>query len=150
MLELFQFPRGKDPHRRQYKDWLEPPSACDVCSGPVVLVQNRVLYRQNMGWAAMYWCLCCGAAVGCHKGTAFPLGRMADAPTRSARGALHRLVDPLWQGRRMTRDQVYAWLGGLLGLPPGRVPHIAEMDAATCERVTELVRCFILVDDFGA
>jgi hypothetical protein len=150
-LKPFEVRRPEYAARRRFPDWLDPPRACDCCAGPVVLVQNRVLYGENIGeWPALYFCLCCEASVGCHDFSIYPKGLMADRAVRAARQQVHRLLDPLWQSGRMTRDQAYNLLAEAMRVPPWETVHVGSMDMAQCARAAEALRGLSMVDDFGS
>lgn len=115
------------------------PGPCPFCQGEPKLVDSAEIYGRSYGWA--WRCYQCDAYVGCHRGTTDPLGTLADAATREARGKAHAAFDPLWQrlgkgdGRR--RRKTYQWLATELGIDEDEC-HIAMFDAATCQRVVEL------------
>lgn len=143
--------RPKKCHlRKRFGGWLDPPQECDTCGGPAVLVCNSLLYGRAIGrWPWVYFCLCCGAATGCHPQSVYPLGTMADAATRKARSAVHALLDPMWQSGGMTRNEAYARLAQLMGLPPKKAIHIGNMALEDCHLAAERLRETLMVEDFG-
>lgn len=73
----------------------------------------------------------CPGALGCHTdGT--PLGIPADQATRRERQKAHTIFDRLWKDGWMSRGAAYRWLSAQMGEDD---PHIAKMDAASCQRV---------------
>lgn len=59
---------------------------CPYCGKDSVLVNGHVIYphRPDLLEKKFYWCKPCDAYVGCHPGTANPLGRLANAELRRA------------------------------------------------------------------
>lgn len=98
---------------------LKPPTNCDCCGAPaVVLTTNRAAYGPNAldPDSYLYRCRVCRAAVGVHPGTTIPMGRMADAGTRSLRIKAHVAFDPIWQVGATTRKRAYRLLADALGI----------------------------------
>lgn len=119
---------------------------CPHCTMPAELVTGEKIYPHRPDLASKYFWNCdlCKAYVGCHDagqgqgdGTT-PKGTLANAQTRQARRRAHDVFDPLWTGRRMRRQEAYRWLAHELGLKVEDC-HIGEFDAATCQRVVEVV-----------
>lgn len=133
--------------RRRYPDWRNPPEACDSCGEPlVVLVENSAVYGAPRGkWPWIYLCMSCGAFVGCHPGSAYPLGLMADAATRRLRKALHVSIDSLWQSGGMTRSKAYSLLAKLTGR---RRFHVGELTRDECHSANEAFRAWEAANDF--
>lgn len=100
------------------EDALPIPKQCDnCCSVNIELTSNQIIYGKEYGeWPYIYFCSDCRAAVGCHKNTEIPLGRMADRQTRKLRTKAHNEFDKLWQGGLMTRKKAYNWLASELGI----------------------------------
>lgn len=138
-------------HRKRYPDWRDPPTACDCCGEPVVqLTSNSAIYGREYGeWPYVYLCLLCGATVGTHPHSVYPLGLMADAETRSMRTALHAVIDPSWKSGLVGRGELYRMLGELMGLPPGRRFHVGELTKEECRRANEAFRAWETAVDFG-
>lgn len=134
--------------RKRYAHWREPPSACDCCGEElVVLTGNQAAYGRPVGdWPYIYLCMSCGAFVGCHPYSVYPLGVMADKETRSMRRALHAMIDPLWKEPAMTRSEVYHMMAGLMG---SRDFHIGELSKEECARANALFRAWETAADFG-
>ena len=125
----------------------KPPAVpCPYCGGVGHLVTGEAIYphRPDLFSLNFYQCAPCKAYVGCHKGTAKPLGRLADADLRQAKSQAHLVFDPLWRfGRLRNRTAAYAWLAGHMGMPVERC-HIGEFDVVDCERVVHFCRTFRL------
>lgn len=80
----------------------------------------------------------CSGYIGAHPDGS-PLGKPANKATRQARIRAHEVFDRLWSRVtpvRITRTAAYRWLAQAMGKTE---VHIAEMDAAECERVVQLV-----------
>ena len=109
---------------------------CDYCGGAAERITGAVLYphRPDLAHKVFWHCEPCGAYVGCHPGGDKPLGRLANAELRRAKGRAHAAFDPLWRGGSMSRSQAYRWLADELGIDPGDC-HIGMMDVGTCRRV---------------
>lgn len=121
---------------------LPAPSTCPNCGSSVVLVNNEEIYGSSYGeWPWAYRCadLKCNSYVGLHPFTNIPLGTLADAPTREARKRAKAVFNPLWQGRRMSRKEAYAWLAKALGIKNVGDCHIGWFGIEMCERVVKVV-----------
>jgi hypothetical protein len=90
-------------------------------------------------YGPIYFCMPCGAWVGCHKDTERPLGRLANAELRKAKQAAHAAFDPIWQFKEKTRRQAYAWLAAQLGIPAYKC-HIGMFDVELCEKTAKISR----------
>ena len=92
------------------------PKQCDICgSSSVEFCENGTVYGQNQGdWPYLWHCPDCQAAVGCHPGTKFPLGIMADKETRALRLRCHEVFDQIWKSRYYSRTMAYKWLASKL------------------------------------
>lgn len=119
---------------------IEPP-ACDYCGNPSELADGRTIYphRPDLYAKNFYRCAPCDAYVGCHPGTAKPLGRLANSELRAAKRAAHAAFDPLWRCGGMKRKEAYYQLSKALGIPFGDC-HIGMMDVSMCKRVVEVIR----------
>lgn len=85
----------------------------------------------------IWFCLVCGAYVGCHPGSAKALGTPADKATRWARRQAHKAFDTIWKYRRKSRSGAYRWLAQQMGLPPEKT-HIGMFDQAQCNQVIKI------------
>lgn len=104
---------------------------CCACNAEVQarLTNGAEVYphRMDLHAVAMWRCDGCKGHVGTHhKRKADPVAPLGVIPTpelREARQKLHRLMDPLWRGGRMTRGQLYA----RITLEFGREYHTGEL-----------------------
>ncbi len=123
-------------------DALPRPMKCDACqSTAIALENNSILYGKDYGdWPIIWYCYSCAAAVGCHKGTAIPLGKMADRDTRSIRSKAHEAFDPIWKNKkkkRKSRNAAYAWLAEQLKIAKEEC-HISRFDKQRCLEVISI------------
>lgn len=136
-------------YRKRFADWREPPTVCDCCqSKHIELRSHDVLYNgtEYGDWPYIYWCKVCGASVGVHPFSVYPLGTMADDATRKARSAVHAIIDPLWKSGRFDRSDVYAMMARLTGR---RRFHTGELSKQECHDAVAAFRTWETVDDFG-
>ena len=120
---------------------------CDYCRSNAELVGGDVIYprRPDLHSKHFYLCRPCHAYVGCHPGTANPLGRLADAELRRAKSAAHAAFDPMWEAKirrdgcskSEARTRGYAWLAKELGIAIDDC-HIGMMDVAMCRLVVDV------------
>lgn len=91
---------------------LSKPIQCDnCCSFNIELTTNDKIYKVKRGnWPFIYYCNDCGCAVGCHKNSFIPLGKMADRQTRRLRRKAHIEFDKLWKNGLLSRSKAYNWL----------------------------------------
>lgn len=113
---------------------------CPYCGKQAVCRDDSVLYAKSYGWI---W-VCqdypkCDSYVGCHKGTKQPLGRMANKTLRALKIKVHRVFDPLWKSRTMSRSEAYRWLADQLMIPFNQC-HIGMFDEQTCRDAVRLCR----------
>lgn len=80
----------------------------------------------------------CEYSVGAHP-DGWPLGVPTDSAGKTARIVAHEAFDQLWKHGPMQRNEAYTWLQTELGMTRAEC-HIANFDAETCRRVTELCR----------
>lgn len=114
------------------------PPKCGYCG-------QRARLEWHIRWGYRYRCVACDARVGCHKGTQVPLGTLANAELRVARGAAHEMFDALWQlkmekervSKSSARAAAYRWLAKHFNQ---KQVHIGSMDLAQCARVVEICR----------
>ncbi len=110
---------------------------CDYCGRKTEFVDSKVIYGQSYGM--IYLCRNCMAYVGVHKGTAKPLGRLANAQLRYWKKLAHASFDPIWKYGRFkgSRNVAYAWLAGKMGLPIDKT-HIGMFDVAECKMTVQI------------
>ena len=112
---------------------------CDYCGKSSIQTTGADIYprRPDLASKVMFVCRPCDAWVGCHPGTASPLGRLANKALRVAKMEAHAAFDPLWRGKaKGERGRAYGWLAGELGLSSDEC-HIGMFDVETCRRVVE-------------
>lgn len=114
---------------------------CPYCGNQADLVDGLAIYphRPDLVSKRFYRCAPCDAYVGCHPGTATPLGRLADGSLRRAKIAAHAAFDPIWKGGAKRRNHAYAWLADQLRISR-KACHIGMFDVDTCRRVVEICR----------
>ena len=95
------------------------------CCGCETRVQARLTngkeiysHRPDL-YGLPYWkCDDCGNYVGCHhktKNRTQPLGVIPTPELKTARKHIHRILDPIWRSKRMTRKALYSDLSDRLG-----------------------------------
>lgn len=109
---------------------------CPYCDCPALLMDSKHIYRESYG-KKIYFCLICGAYVGCHPGGTKPLGTPANKALRTARNMAHQVFDRIWKSRRMSRSAAYARLAEQMGLP-GEKTHIGMFDLEQCGQVMRI------------
>lgn len=112
------------------------PPTCPYCGASAELVDGTVIYphREDLATKRFWDCRRCDAYVGCHDGTAKPLGRLANKELRGMKMQAHGAFDPLWRSGEMGRQEAYAWLAEALGIPPEEC-HIGMMAVDRCRAV---------------
>lgn len=118
------------------------PTICRYCGGVIRLVPAESVYglsveRLGKKGEKLYQCQNCNARVGCHKGTARPLGNVANEVLRLKRIEAHQIFDGFWNRQGMSRTAAYKWLAARMGLP-GETAHIGGFEMDQCQRVIEL------------
>ena len=110
---------------------------CPYCNNQAEWVENKEVYGKNYGKSYMMWlCKPCDSYVGCHNNTRKSLGTLANKETRDWRKKAHKVFDPLWKSKRMTRQKAY----GVLESHFRCVVHIGESDINTCKEIVELLK----------
>ena len=81
------------------------------------LTDGKEIYphRQDLHDLFFWKCDDCGNYVGCHKGTQTPLGNIPTQALKKARREIHKILDPIWKNKQMTRRTVYKELSKNLG-----------------------------------
>ena len=94
---------------------------CCECAKKVnaKLVTGAVIYphRPDLSKKKFYQCPDCLNYVGCHPGTDKSLGSIPSPELRNARLVLHRLIDPLWKGKKIKRSALYRRISDEMGRP---------------------------------
>jgi len=80
--------------------------------------QRAYPHRKDLNHLPFWQCPVCSNFVGCHHKTKTPtkpLGNIPNQEIKNARKLIHRLLDPLWQSKKMNRGHLYAKLSKALG-----------------------------------
>lgn len=114
---------------------------CDYCHRDAKRVTGKEIYphRPELFGKQFWRCVPCGAYVGCHPGTANPLGRLANAELRREKQSVHRILDPLWKSGKMKRNEAYALLAKGLNIAPQNC-HVGMFDVHTCQAAVAVLR----------
>lgn len=116
---------------------------CNYCNNNAIAVTGTTIYPHRKDLAKLKFWYCdnkhAAAYVGCHKNTAIPLGRLADADLRYAKSQAHLAFDPLWKNKDniKSRSAAYYWLSKKLGISQHEC-HIGMFDIAQC---WEVIKC---------
>ena len=119
--------------------WVEP--ICVECGGRGELSNGaRLGYKRPEMRARLFYVCPCGARVGCHPGTAVPMGLPCGAAASRARQVCHAAFDPIWQAkvaagasRENARQAAYKWLAREIGIRPDEC-HIGYFNKAMADR----------------
>jgi len=112
---------------------------CPYCSSTIIYRSADGIYRDNSKRVMLYVCSNypeCDAYVRVHEGTNIPVGTLANQPLRLLRKQAHDRFNRLYLSGRMSRDDAYAWLAGVLDAPPSHA-HIGRLSEYYCKRVIE-------------
>ena len=121
---------------------LKKPKICRYCGGVIRLVPAESVYGKSarklgMVGEQLYQCQNCNARVGCHKGTARPLGNVANEVLRLKRVEAHHVFDAMWRSNNMSRTQAYKWLSQQMRIPVDDT-HIGGFEMEQCQQVIDL------------
>lgn len=75
-------------------------------------------HRKDLRSLPFWKCDTCKNYVGCHhktKNRTQPLGIIPTKELRAARGHIHKIVDPLWESGKVSRNKLYAMISKALG-----------------------------------
>lgn len=128
---------------------VEIPTICRYCGGAVHLVPAAKVYgpaaakRLGLEREKFYQCQNCNARVGCHKGSARPLGNLANEALRMKRMETHQVFDSFWKERGMSRTQGYKWMAKKLRLSE-ELAHIGGFEMDRCQK---LIRLFLPIPE---
>lgn len=84
-------------------------------------------HRPDLASLSFWRCDTCRNFVGCHHKTADrtrPLGCIPTKEIKNARQHIHRILDPLWEGKKNMRGKVYRKVAAKLGI---KEYHTAEL-----------------------
>ena len=110
--------------------------SCPYCGAPSELVADTEIYGRSYG-GRCYVCRPCDAWVGCHRGTAKALGRLAYRELRQLKHQAHEAFDPIWRDGYLPRTAAYEILSIAFGLPAWQT-HIGMFDEDMCHAVIRL------------
>ena len=107
---------------------------CPICGAGAELKDSKIIYGKSYG---LSW-ICknypeCDCYVGCHKGTATPLGELCNSEIREWRKKIHAKLDLLWQSGK------YKEMGLKFGMPF----HTANLNTVEiCKEVLTFIHDF--------
>lgn len=115
------------------------PTRCNLCSGEVVLVDNREIYGRPYGSGRAYKCLGCGAYVGTHNGSRdVAMGILADARMRKGKVLCHAIFDRHWRTRSQ-RLEAYRRLASEMRIPVEDC-HFGHFDLGQLRRAYRIIK----------
>ena len=110
---------------------------CPYCGSTTVYRSATGIYSNNPDDVMLYVCKnypTCDAYIRTQKGTAIPMGEMANGKLRALRTDAHRLFNQLYLKGYMSKHTAYGWLSSVLGVPQEKA-HIAQLSELKCELV---------------
>lgn len=100
------------------------PTTCNLCGGPVIFTNNRIVYGKEYGSGKCYYCTSCHAYVGTHKPRPTEaLGLLANPEMRKMKMQCHERFDAFWKQepssrkRHIARHNAYRKLADAMGIP---------------------------------
>lgn len=130
--------------KRRYPEWKDPPEVCTSCNE--ALVYRSLDVHPQGYWPVKYMCMNCGASVGTHPYSVYPLGTMADPALRKKRMSVHHCIDYLWKDCGWIRNDVYRLMANLTGI---RDFHVGELSMVECEHAIRAFRRWEARADFS-
>ena len=124
-------------NKKKRKGVINYAPRCPYCGSTTVYRSATGIYADNPDNVMLYVCKrypVCDAYIRTQKGTAIPIGIMANGKLRSLRTDAHKLFDQLHLKHYMSKNTSYAWLGSILGVPY-RKAHIGLLSEMQCELV---------------
>lgn len=110
---------------------------CCGCNATVSarLTDGREIYRSRADLHSLpFWrCDSCRNYVGCHhktKNRTAPLGCIPTAAIKDTRQKIHRIIDPVWRSKTMTRRQVYDRIAAAIGQDEYHTAEIRTLEQA--------------------
>ncbi len=110
---------------------------CPYCGSTTVFRSATGIYQENTDDVMLYVCKnypTCDAYIRVQKGTAIPIGEMANGKLRALRKDAHRLFDQLHLKGYMSKRTAYGWLSSTLGVSCDQA-HIGQLSELRCELV---------------
>lgn len=139
---------------------------CPYCNEAAILESSRRVYS-GRDYGLMYICSnypACDSYVGIHKGTAKPLGRLANKELRYWKIKAHAAFDELWKRKLIrrrsglpgksgksgggsykkgyARGSAYKWLAEQLGIRSDDC-HIGMFDVDKCKKVVDICALYL-------
>ena len=124
-------------HKKKRKGVTNYAPRCPYCGSTTVYRSATGIYAENPDNVMLYVCTnypACDAYIRTQKGTAIPIGEMANGKLRALRTDAHRLFNQLYLKRYMPKRTAYIWLSSVLGVPYEKA-HIAQLSEMQCELV---------------
>ena len=124
-------------HKKKRKGVTNYAPRCPYCGSTTVYRSATGIYTDNPDDVMLYVCKnypACDAYIRTQKGTAIPLGQMANGKLRALRTDTHRLFNQLYQKGYMPKQTAYGWLSSVLGVPQEKA-HIGQLSELQCELV---------------
>lgn len=124
-------------HKKKRKGVTNYAPRCPYCGSTTVYRSATGIYAENPDDVMLYVCTnypACDAYIRTQKGTAIPIGEMANGKLRALRTDAHRLFNQLYLKRYMPKRTAYIWLSSVLGVPYEKA-HIAQLSEMQCELV---------------
>jgi len=110
---------------------------CCCCQKEVTarLTNGKEVYSHRPDLADLpFWkCPNCGNFVGCHHKSEvsdYPLGVIPTPEIKKARREIHKILDPLWQNKRIKRGELYRRLAEHLGKEDYHTAEIRSIEEA--------------------
>lgn len=113
---------------------------CPYCGENAEFVNGNRIYSTPGPWNRLWFWACfdCLAWVGCHKRNHQygrkgdePFGILANEELRNAKRHVHRLLDPLWQQKGISRKEAYRVLADAMGISKNDC-HVGMFDLERC------------------
>ena len=124
-------------HKKKRKGVTNYAPRCPYCGSTTVYRSATGIYAEKPDNVMLYVCTnypACDAYIRTQKGTAIPIGEMANGKLRALRTDAHRLFNQLYLKRYMPKRTAYIWLSSVLGVPYEKA-HIAQLSEMQCELV---------------
>ena len=110
------------------------------CTGCHEAVQARLTdgseiypHRRDLSALPFWKCDACGNFVGCHhktKNRTKPLGCIPTPELKKARSHIHRVLDPVWKSKQMSRKEAYQAMANKLGISEYHTAELRSIEAA--------------------
>jgi hypothetical protein len=99
------------------------------------LTDGREIYphRRDLAGLPFWRCDGCNNFVGCHHKTqdrTNPLGCIPTKEIKAARQHIHKLIDPLWKGKKIKRRDLYQLMAAKLGIEEYHTAELRSVEDA--------------------